>query len=48
MEYGGDMYKIGFAFLDHSRQAAQRKLMESNQEAETGQEIRGAKLQVNF
>lgn len=48
MEYGGDMYKTGFAFFADSQQTAQRKLMESNQEAETGQEIRGAKLQVNF
>lgn len=47
-EYDGDMYKIGFVLLADSRQATQRKLRESNQKAGTGQEIRGATLQVNF
>lgn len=46
MEHGGDMYKIGFAFLADSQQATQRKLMEFKQETE--QEIRSAELQVNF
>lgn len=42
------MYKTGFAFFADSQKKTKTKLMESNQEAGTGQEIRGAKLQVNF
>jgi len=43
------LYDIGFTFLADSPQATQRKLMKSDQEADTVQELlRGAKLQLNL
>lgn len=48
MAYGENMYNTGFICSTDSRQAAQRKLIKSDQEANTVLElIRGAKFQLN-
>ena len=46
VEYGEDIYNIGFTFCANSRQAVQRKLIKSDQEANTDENYQRCKTSV--